>query len=111
MYFRQYVTQHLEAYAKTPGMWGSNETIEALSIQLLDLEIQHYRPEVLEAEPRLVIDTYTREVSRRYGSGVLPLHARTPDQFDHAPKVLDFSKELLECCQAVRTQLWLKLRY
>lgn len=106
MDFNQFVSLRLEALRERPRMWGtSNETIESLALQLLEVEIRHYQPEAHDSKPRLMMDAYVQELSRRYGSGVLPLHARTPDVYQHEPKVHNFDQELFDICQKVRASL------
>jgi hypothetical protein len=109
MEFHQFVTIRLQSLNARPRMWGSNETVEAMALQLLEVEIRHYKPEAFEESPRLLTDAYTQELSRRYGSGVLPLYARTPDRFEHEPKVRDFDQELFDICHKVRMDLRAKL--
>jgi hypothetical protein len=107
MDFNQFVSLRLESLRDRPRMWGSsNETIEALAIQLIEVEVRHCRPEALDLKPRFIMDAYTKELSRLYGTGVLPLYARTPEHlFEYEPKVLDFDQTLYRICQTVRASV------
>lgn len=79
-------------------MWGSEEAVELQAIQLMELEVLHYAPKVLETQPRLVLDLYTKELSKRFGGGALPLFLINP-----RPENMEI--QLLDVCQAVREQL------
>lgn len=106
MDFNRFVSHRLEAFRDRPRMWGStNETIEVLARQLLEVEIRHYQPEAYDGRARIIMDFYTKEMGRRYGSGALPLYARTPELFKYEPKVLDFDQALFEICHKVRTDV------
>ncbi len=102
MDFHQFVTLRLQKFVATPRMWGSEEAIEAMSLQLLEMEVLHYWPAALEKEPRLVLEAYTSEMSRRYGTGILPLHAITP-------KPYGFEQTLFDIIHKVRTEIRAKL--
>jgi hypothetical protein len=60
----------------TPGMWGaSQEALELQVLLLLEVQVLDMRPDILERDPRLVLDTYTRKLRERFPkSRNLPLH-------------------------------------
>lgn len=86
----QFVTERLRAFCERPRMWGSNEAVELQAILLMECEVRATDPELMEAEPRLVIDTYGSLVPE-------PLHETVDED--------RFGDALHAVCQRVRAKL------
>ena len=82
-------------------MWGSPEALELCAIQMMELEVLHYKPDLIQEQPGCVLDAYTAEVAKLYGSGTKPLW----DVYHMGPYDRSFEAVLFGLCQAVRSSL------
>jgi hypothetical protein len=96
--FHRFVTERFEAYRDRPEMWGSNDALELSALTLMESEVQHYCPEALENNPRIVIEAYIEEIGRRFHLTTVPLqqHVRNPKEF---------AKILFDICQKIRYEI------
>lgn len=96
-----FVLKRLNAFKTHGGMYGSPETVEFCAIQLLEVEYLSKYSQILEECPRIVIEAYVKEVTKRYNKcGNQPfLYVQLyllPEKFHN---------ELYEICMCVRKNL------
>lgn len=100
MNVNRFVDTRLLAFRDRTGMWGSNEAVELQAIQLLEFEARSISENVVDQNPRLVLDLYVNELGARFeGAGALPLHDMA------ASGGFDFGAALYDVCASVRSRL------